>query len=164
MALFDRFKKQQAKQPSKKADALQTAKKSVAASVGATPQVAQQDGKKKVAEKKVEKKIEDKKEVSIVDTKAGMFSGLLLKPHVSEKAAVLADRGIYVFDVPISANKVEIGKAVEAIYKVNVTHVRTQRGIGKVMNRGRIKGRRNAWKKALVELKKGQTITLVEGV
>lgn len=163
MALFDRFKRKQTKQPAKKADALQAAKKPAPAKDVKAPVGAQRVAPKG-AEKKVEKKTDDKKEVSIVDTKAGSYARLLVKPHVSEKAAVLADRGIYVFDVPISANKVEIGKAVEAIYKVNVAKVRTQRGIGKAMRRGHIKGRRNAWKKALVELKKGQTITLVEGV
>lgn len=88
----------------------------------------------------------------------------LLRPHVSEKAAVAAEKGIYVFDVPVTANKVEIAKAVESFYKVNVAKVRTIRGIGKAVRRGVVRGRRNRWKKALVELKKGQTINLVEGV
>lgn len=88
---------------------------------------------------------------------------LLLKPHVSEKAASSA-KGVYVFDVPRSANKVEIRKAVEALYKVKVESVRTVRGIGKILKRGRIKGRRADWKKALVALKKGQTIDVHEGV
>jgi len=96
--------------------------------------------------------------------KSAVYASLLLKPHVSEKAAILAERHIYVFDVPLSANKVEIGKAVHAIYGVEVASVRTQRGIGKIMSRGRISGRRRAWKKALVELKDGQSLTLVEGV
>lgn len=91
-------------------------------------------------------------------------ANFLVKPHVSEKAATLADRGIYVFDVPLTANKIEIRKAVEAIYHVHVISVRTQRGIGKVMKRGKVAGRRSAWKKALVELKHGETIALVEGV
>lgn len=91
-------------------------------------------------------------------------AGLLVKPHVSEKAATLADRGIYVFDVPLSANKIEIRKAVEAIYHVHVVSVRTQRGIGKFVQRGKVSGRRSDWKKALVELKHGETIALVEGV
>lgn len=91
-------------------------------------------------------------------------AGLLTKPHVSEKAATLADRGIYVFDVPLDANKIEIRKAVEAVYHVHVVSVRTQRGIGKVMKRGKIAGRRSAWKKALVELKQGETLALIEGV
>ncbi|OGL73570.1 50S ribosomal protein L23 [Candidatus Uhrbacteria bacterium RIFCSPHIGHO2_12_FULL_60_25] len=87
-----------------------------------------------------------------------------MKPHVSEKAAYLADRGVYVFDVPLHANKVEIRKAVEALYKVNVTNVRTERGIGKIVRRGRVAGKRSDWKKALVEVQKGQSINLVEGV
>jgi large subunit ribosomal protein L23 len=88
----------------------------------------------------------------------------LIKPHVSEKAAHLAGRGVYVFDVPLSANKLEVRKAVEALYKVNVVQVRTVRGVGKMVQRGRIAGQRNNWKKALVELKKGQTLNLVAGV
>jgi large subunit ribosomal protein L23 len=99
-----------------------------------------------------------------VGTKASLYANVLVKPHVSEKAAHLAGKGIYVFDVPLATNKIEIRKAVEALYKVEVTSVRTQRGIGKRVSRGRIAGSRNDWKKALVELKKGQTINLVEGV
>jgi large subunit ribosomal protein L23 len=97
-------------------------------------------------------------------TAATPASLILKKPHVSEKAAYLADRGIYVFDVPLSANKLAIRKAVETQYKVNVVSVRTQRGIGKAVTRGRIRGRRSAWKKALVELKSGQKLSLTEGV
>lgn len=96
--------------------------------------------------------------------RAATHASLLVKPHISEKAATLADRGIYVFDVPLSANKIEIRKAVEAAYQVHVVSVRTQRGIGKVVKRGKVAGRRSAWKKALVELKHGETIALVEGV
>lgn len=92
------------------------------------------------------------------------FAFTLIKPHVSEKAARLADRGIYVFDVPVTVNKVEIRKAVESQYKVNVLKVRTIRSVGKPVLRGKIAGRRNRWKKAMVELKKGQTLNLVEGV
>lgn len=104
-----------------------------------------------------------KKEIR-TDARAAHYASLLLKPHVSEKAAVLADKGVYVFDVPLTANKIEIGKAVEAIYGVHVKKVRTERGIGKTVRRGRKLGHRNAWKKALVELKNGETISLVEGV
>ncbi len=121
--------------------------------------------KKKAPAKKVTKaETESPKEVKVASARAADFAGLLLKPHVSEKAAVKADKGIYIFDVPVSANKIEVRKAVEAIYGVNVVAVRTQRGIGKIVRRGRTVGRRNAWKKALVELKPGQTLTLIEGV
>ena len=148
-ALFDRFTKKHSGPPpakpaaEKRADA-ETLKKETAAAK---------------SKKKEEKKVESRGTV-----KAGVYAHLLKKPHVSEKAAVLAERGIYAFDVPVSANKTEIAKAVEAAYGVHVERVRTQRGIGKVIRRGRIAGRRNAWKKALVQLRKGETIALVEGV
>lgn len=121
--------------------------------------------KKKAPAKKATKVESDSpKEVKVASARAADFAGLLLKPHVSEKAAVKADKGIYIFDVPVSANKIEVRKAVEAIYGVKVVAVRTQRGIGKIVRRGRTVGRRNAWKKALVELKPGQKLTLIEGV
>jgi large subunit ribosomal protein L23 len=93
-----------------------------------------------------------------------MHAFTLVKPHVSEKAAHLAGKGIYVFDIPLTANKLEVRKAVEALYKVNVINVRTIRTFGKPVLRGKIAGRRSSTKKALVELKKGQTLNLVEGV
>jgi len=87
-----------------------------------------------------------------------------ITPRISEKSAVLSTAGRYVFDVPVTANKVEIRKAVEALYGVKVKSVNTLRGIGKEVRRGRIVGRRNRWKKALVELQKGQKIDLFVGV
>lgn len=125
--------------------------------------------KKTKARKDVEKTASDESSEKAVSThsknpRVATHAGLLVKPHVSEKAATLADRGIYVFDVPLSANKIEIRKAVEAIYHVHVVAVRTQRGIGKFVQRGKVSGRRSDWKKALVELKHGETIALVEGV
>lgn len=89
---------------------------------------------------------------------------VLSSPRVSEKAAMLAAKGTYVFNVPVAAEKIEIRKAVEAMYKVHVERVNTVRGIGKVVRRGRTEGRRNNWKKALVTLKKGEKIDLYEGV
>lgn len=118
------------------------------------------------AKVKAEKAAPEKTE-AVVASGAGLsktHAFTLVKPHVSEKAARLADTGVYVFDVPVDANKVEIRKAVEAQYSVNVIGVRTIRGIGKPVRRGKSFGRRNRWKKALVELKKGQTLNLVEGV
>jgi large subunit ribosomal protein L23 len=94
----------------------------------------------------------------------GSSSTLLVAPRVSEKAAILASKGTYVFNVPLSANKVEVRKAVEALYKVHVNDVRMVRGKGKATLRGRIAGRRNDWKKALVTLKDGEKLDLYQGV
>lgn len=95
---------------------------------------------------------------------SALSTALLRTPHVSEKAARLADRGTYVFDVPVSAEKLAVKRAIEELYKVKVEDVRTIRGQGKQVRRGRTVGTRRAWKKAMVTLKKGQRIDIYEGV
>ena len=129
--------------------------------------------KKKTAPAKATKKEEKKEETTtvaapILDPKAAapeMVLALVAYPRVSEKAAMLASTtGTYVFNVPINTNKLEVRKAVEKQFKVNVTRVNMVRGEGKIVRRGRIPGKRSNWKKALVTLKKGQTIELHKGV
>ncbi|MDQ7814519.1 MAG: 50S ribosomal protein L23 [Patescibacteria group bacterium] len=85
-------------------------------------------------------------------------------PRISEKAAVLSSSGKYVFNVPMDANKAEVKKSVESLYGVKVTDVNMLRGIGKIVRRGRVEGRRNRWKKAVVTLKVGDKIDLFVGV
>lgn len=91
-------------------------------------------------------------------------SAFLVRPHVSEKAALLKERGVYTFDVPVVAEKVAIKKAVEALYGVKVLDVRTVRHAGKPVYRGKRVSARNTWKKAIVTLAKGQTLDLYQGV
>ncbi len=95
---------------------------------------------------------------------AGESYRLLLSPRVSEKAADLAAKNVYVFNVPVTAEKIAIANAVEKLYGVKVVAVRTTRGEGKSIYRGYQKGKRNQWKKAFVSIKKGQTIDIYEGV
>ncbi|MFZ2804586.1 MAG: 50S ribosomal protein L23 [Patescibacteria group bacterium] len=125
-----------------------------------------EEPKKKAPAKTKKTTDETSSEVKVVssDAKAAKFAGTLLSPRVSEKAAILAHKGVYVFNVPVKSNKIEIKKAIEAFFKVNVTNVRTVRGIGKIVRRGRTAGARNNWKKALVTLKAGQKIDVYEGV
>ncbi len=68
------------------------------------------------------------------------------------------------FEVDPTANRVEIRKAVEQIFDVNVKSVRTMHVRGKVKRRGRIVGRRKNWKKAVVTLMPGSRINFFEGV
>ncbi|MCE9585860.1 50S ribosomal protein L23 [Candidatus Uhrbacteria bacterium] len=119
--------------------------------------------KKAVAKKTVAKSEKSDKPAvtSKVDPQA---LRLLTKPHVSEKAARLADAGTYVFQVPMNAEKVSIRKAVESLYGVNVEAVRIIRTSGKPVRRGKRVTFRHDVKKALVTLKKGQTLSLYEGV
>jgi large subunit ribosomal protein L23 len=91
------------------------------------------------------------------------MSQMLLTPKISEKAIYLAERGIFIFEVPTSANKIEITKAIEATFKVNVTDVNIVISKGKLKRFKNVFGRQKDVKKALVKLKAGQNIELFEG-
>ncbi len=69
----------------------------------------------------------------------------------------------YTFEVPMSANKIEIKKAVEEVFGVTVAKVNTMHVLGKMKRMGRYEGRRPSYKKAIVTLAKGsKTIELLE--
>ena len=68
------------------------------------------------------------------------------------------------FEVDRRANRVEIKKAVETVFSVQVKAVRTMQVKGKVKRRGRVLGRRRDWKKAVVTLMLGHRIKFFEGV
>lgn len=89
---------------------------------------------------------------------------ILIKPLVTEKAADLNTISKYAFAVSTSANKIEIAKAVQAVYGVKPEAVNIISMKGKAVTRGRQKGRRKDWKKAIVTLKKGDSIKIYEGV
>jgi large subunit ribosomal protein L23 len=85
--------------------------------------------------------------------------GILLAPHVSEKATDVADEtNQHVFRVLPDASKPEIKRAVETLFKVRVTEVRVLNFKGKHKRHGAIKGRRPDWKKAYVRLAQGDDI------
>lgn len=80
---------------------------------------------------------------------------IIKKPVISEQSMeALAERK-YTFEVALNANKIEIKKAVEEIFGVDVESVNTMRVVGKVKNMGRTSGKRPDWKKAVVKLKEG---------
>ncbi len=88
---------------------------------------------------------------------------IVLRPLVTEKATTLKDEHNQIsFQVATDANKIEIRHAVEAIFKVKVTGVRTQVVFGKEKRMGRYVGRRPSWKKAIVTLGQGSKIELFE--
>ncbi len=91
------------------------------------------------------------------------MSQMVLTPKISEKAIYLAERGIYVFEVPTSANKIEVTKAVEAAFKVNVIDVNMLITKGKIKRYKQKLGTRSDVKKAMIRLKAGQKIALFEG-
>lgn len=89
---------------------------------------------------------------------------LLIKPLVTEKATNLAAENKYLFVVEKSSNKIEVAKAVKAIYGVEPLCVNIINMKGKRVARGRIRGQRKDWKKAIVTLAKGASISIYEGV
>lgn len=97
------------------------------------------------------------------------MSQILLIPRVSEKSFMLASGNVYMFNVPIDANKIQIKAAVEAEYKVTVTKVTTAVAKGKVKKSFRkgnqpIPGVRKDTKRAYVTLKDGDSIPFFEEV
>ncbi len=90
---------------------------------------------------------------------------IVIMPLVSEKSTNLrADQNKYVFRVDKKANKLQIKKAVEGLFKVKVEEVTTMMIHGRPKRLGRYEGRRPDWKKAIVKLKKGEAIELFEAV
>ncbi|TKB43929.1 50S ribosomal protein L23 [Thalassotalea mangrovi] len=89
---------------------------------------------------------------------------VLLAPNISEKATVSAEaNNTVVFKVATDANKAEIKAAVEKLFEVEVTGVRTLNVKGKAKRTGMRMGRRSDWKKAYVTLKEGSDIDFVGG-
>ncbi len=89
---------------------------------------------------------------------------IIRRPLVTEKSTQQKEaHNQYVFEVQREANKIEIQKAVERLFKVKVTQVRTSNALGKVKRLGRKYGKRPDWKKAIVTLKEGDRIEFFEG-
>lgn len=90
---------------------------------------------------------------------------VIQRPLQTEKSMVgREEQNLATFAVHLRANKHEIKRAVEELFDVRVTKVRTMRQQGKKRRVGRIVGRRPAWKKAIVELEEGHSIEFFEGV
>jgi large subunit ribosomal protein L23 len=84
---------------------------------------------------------------------------------ITEKGTVQREKlNQYLFEVARDANKIEIKRAVEAVFSVKVDQVRTLQMQGKEKRQGRFVGRRNHWKKAIVTLKPDQKIELFEQI
>ena len=91
------------------------------------------------------------------------FDAVLLEPRITEKAAILSDNQVYVFNVPQDATKDEVVEAVKEVYnvtprKVAMVRMRPQAYLSRA--RGR-RGQRKGYKKAYVYTKKGETIEIL---
>ena len=96
--------------------------------------------------------------------------GIIIKPIITEKQTAITEKfpNRYGFRVSPDANKLEIKKAVEVMYGVNVESVNTMNYAGKKKSRytksGIINGKTSAFKKAIVTLKEGETIDFFSNI
>ncbi|MFQ5351970.1 MAG: 50S ribosomal protein L23 [Candidatus Binatia bacterium] len=90
---------------------------------------------------------------------------IIRAPLVTEKGTDVSERASQaVFSVALGASKTDIKWAVEKLFGVEVLRVRTLNYLGKSTRRGRLTGRKRAWKKAYVTLAEGQVMDLIEKV
>jgi large subunit ribosomal protein L23 len=91
---------------------------------------------------------------------------IIRRPLVTEKSTILREEGnVIAFEVDGNANKIEVKKAVEELFKVKVEEVRLFNVRGKMKRMGRFVGKRRDWRKAYVRLKDGEKAPeFIEGV
>ena len=90
---------------------------------------------------------------------------IIIKPVITEKSMDELQNGKYTFKVAKNVNKIEIKKAVEALFGVEVAKVNTLNVNGKAKRVGRFEGRTSDWKKAVVTLTEdSKTIEFFEGM
>jgi large subunit ribosomal protein L23 len=91
-------------------------------------------------------------------------SQVIIRPVVSEKSYVLSAANRYTFRVHDEAHKTQIRQAVEALFDVHVVEVRTSSVKSKPKRRGTTSGHTRAWKKAIVQVRAGESIPIFQGL
>jgi large subunit ribosomal protein L23 len=91
-------------------------------------------------------------------------SQVIIRPVVSEKSYVLAEAGKYTFRVNDRAHKTQIRQAIEDLFDVKVVEVRTASVKSKPKRRGVTAGRSRSWKKAIVQVRAGDSIPIFQGL
>jgi large subunit ribosomal protein L23 len=91
-------------------------------------------------------------------------SQVIIRPVVSEKSYVLSALHRYTFRVHHEAHKTQIRQAVEALFDVHVVEVRTSTVKSKPKRRGTTTGRTRSWKKAIVQVREGESIPIFQGL
>lgn len=170
MALFSNKKNKEDKEVEKKdvkaAKVVKTVKKvkEVKKTKTSSPDSSTSSMKDLYAEKEEKKGKTKTKNTSKRPGSKTLSSRVLVKPLITEKTTNLVEQGKYAFIVALNANKIEVAKAVSDIYGVDVIAVNVIRMQGKKVSRAKVRGKRSDFKKAIVSLKKGQSIELYEGV
>lgn len=84
---------------------------------------------------------------------------IIIAPIITEKTASMENEGKYAFKVDIRANKTQIKKAIEEVFKVKVESINTSNSHPKNRRVGKYTGKTNRYKKAIVKLAEGNTIS-----
>ncbi|HOU45814.1 MAG TPA: 50S ribosomal protein L23 [Candidatus Pacearchaeota archaeon] len=122
--------------------------------------------KKKAVAKEVKEETKEKEtgasKEKLSDISNGQSLVLIKKPYITEKATFLSESGKYVFIVPDNANKIEIKKAIQDIYKVKVEKLNKIKVKPKEIGFGKNKGFTKRFVKIVVTVKKGQKIDILK--
>ena len=110
--------------------------------------------------KRVDRQVKKTKEKS-VKALAVLSYDVIKEPHISEKATMLLDSNRYIFKVYPNTNKIEIKKAVEGVYGVDVLSVNIMKNPKKKRRLGKIQGFKSGYTKAIVKIKEGQKIEIL---
>jgi large subunit ribosomal protein L23 len=90
---------------------------------------------------------------------------IIKRPLITEKTSIQKElNNQLTFEVDRRANRIEIKQAIEKVFNVRVSDVKTMQVTGKIKQRGRIIGKRRDWKKAIVKLMPGERIDFFDGV
>jgi len=118
--------------------------------------------KKESSEEGVKKEVKGTlKKSASVPSSLLISRDVILRPHITEKASILAESNAYTFEVKTSANKTEIEKAIKELYKVTPKKINIAYSPAKkVITRGK-PGVKKGKKKAIVYLEKGDKIEFV---
>lgn len=154
MGIFNRTKKSEEEKAVKK-----TADVSVKPSAGDVS-----DTKANAEENKTTSKKEAKEKKEQIKGGSVQAYRTLIKPMITEKASVISSQNKYMFMVDPNMNKIEIKKAIIAVYNVKPVSITTLNFSGKKVRYGRTQGEKKNWKKAIVTLKPEDKIEVYEGV
>ena len=148
MALLDKLKRKKKKEEVKQKDSVKSEEKKEKKDQKIVKKKAEQTVAKKTSGKQIEEAYR-----------------IIKEPHITERANFLANQNQYVFKVYPRANKIEIKKAIEALYGVKAEKVRIIHSPAKKRRLGRFegwrRGEKRGFKKAIVSLKEGDKIELM---
>jgi len=162
MSLLDRFRKKETKERLEKIQKVGVARPSEKPKNAPQKDAQPQSVESKTGEEKKKNPETPKKEERKVRIMSERAYRSILRPLVTEKS--VGQNATYVFAVDPAVNKQEIKRAIHELYGVKPVAVRVQNHSGKFVRYGRHQGRLKAWKKAIVVLKPGETIHVIEGL